>query len=80
MIRLWVDSSAQTGVSNYAHEHNGFESTAIKPMLPIKPRGVQRANDRRVLIFIFWVQRSGAPWRDLPQESWAIHDMLQSLR
>jgi transposase len=36
-------------------------------MLPNKPRGVPRVNDRRVLNGIFWVLRSGAPWRDLPQ-------------
>ena len=41
--------------------------TAIKPMLPNKPRGVPRVNDRRVLNGIFWVLRSGAPWRDLPE-------------
>jgi len=35
-------------------------------MLPNKPRGVARVNDRRVLNGIFWVLRSGAPWRDLP--------------
>ena len=28
--------------------------------------GVPRVNDRRVLNGIFWVLRSGAPWRDLP--------------
>jgi transposase len=39
---------------------------AIKPMLPNKPRGVPQVNDRRVLNGIFWVLRSGAPWRDLP--------------
>jgi transposase len=39
----------------------------IKPMLPNKPRGVPRVNDRRVLNGIFWVLRSGAPWRDLPE-------------
>jgi transposase len=43
------------------------QRTAIKPMLPNKPRGVRRANDRRVLNGIFWVLRSGAPWRDLPK-------------
>jgi transposase len=42
------------------------EWAAIKPMLPNKPRGVPRVNDRRVLNGIF-VLRSGAPWRDLPQ-------------
>jgi hypothetical protein len=41
----------------------------IKPMLPNKPRGVRRVNDRRVLNGIFWVLRSGAPWRDLPEAS-----------
>jgi transposase len=41
--------------------------SAIKPFLPNKPRGVPRVNDRRVLNGIFWVLRSGAPWRDLPK-------------
>ena len=36
-------------------------------MLPDKPRGVPRVDDRRVLDGIFWVLRSGAPWRDLPE-------------
>ena len=44
-----------------------YEWTTIKPMLPNKPRGVRRVNDRRVLNGIFWVLRSGAPWRDLPE-------------
>jgi transposase len=35
-------------------------------MLPNKPRGVRHVNDRRVLNGIFWVLRSGAPWRNLP--------------
>ena len=30
-------------------------------------RGVPRVDDRRVLNGIFWVLRSGAPWRDLPE-------------
>jgi transposase len=49
------------------HELTDHEWAAIKPMLPNKPRGVPRVNDRRVLNGIFWVLRSGAPWRDLPQ-------------
>jgi transposase len=44
-----------------------YEWTAIRPMLPNKPRGVPRENDRRVLNGIFRVLRSGAPWRDLPE-------------
>ena len=51
------------------YELTDQEWTAIKPMLPNKPRGVARVNDRRVLNGIFWVLRSGAPWRDLPGAS-----------
>ena len=38
----------------------------IQPLLPNKPRGVPRVDDRRVLNGIFWVLRTGAPWRALP--------------
>src|ERR1043166_1571381 len=48
------------------HELTDNEWTAIRPMLPNKPRGVPRVDDRRILNGIFWVLRSGAPWRDLP--------------
>ena len=48
-------------------ELSDYEWTAIKPMLSNKPRSVRRVNDRRVLNGIFWVLRSGAPWRDLPE-------------
>jgi transposase len=44
-----------------------YEWTAIKPMLPNKPRGTPRVNDRRVLNGILWILRSDAPWRDLPE-------------
>jgi transposase len=50
------------------YELTDHEWAAIKPMLPNKPRGVPRVNDRRVLNGIFWVLRSGAPWRDLPDD------------
>ena len=49
------------------YELSDFERSVIKPMLPNKPRGVPRVDDRRVLNGIFWVLRSGAPWRDLPE-------------
>src|ERR687883_1704703 len=48
------------------YELTDHEWTAIRPMLPNKPRGVPRVNDRLVLNGIFWILRSGAPWRDLP--------------
>src|SRR5437773_5347832 len=48
------------------YELTDHEWATIKLFLPNKPRGVPRVNDRRVLNGIFWVLRSGAPWRDLP--------------
>jgi transposase len=50
------------------YELTDHEWTAIQPMLPNKPRGVPRVNDRLILNGIFWVLRSGAPWRDLPDD------------
>ena len=44
-----------------------FEWRVIEALLPNKPRGAPRVNDRRVLNGIFWVLRSGAPWCDLPE-------------
>ena len=48
------------------YELSDSEWAIIEPFLPNKSRGVRRVNDRRVLNGIFWVLRSGAPWRDLP--------------
>lgn len=45
-----------------------FEWSVIQPLLANKPRGVPRVDDRRVLNGIFWVLRTGAPWRALPAE------------
>jgi len=39
----------------------------IEPLLSDEPRGVRRVDDRSVLNGIFWISRSGAPWRDLPE-------------
>jgi transposase len=51
---------------NMRYGLSDFEWSVIKPMLPNKPRGMPRVDDRRVLNGIFWLLRSGAPWRDLP--------------
>jgi transposase len=50
------------------YELSDFEWSVIAPLLPNKPRGVPRVDDRRVLKGIFWVSWTGAPWRTLPKE------------
>ena len=42
------------------------EWRVIAPVLPDEPRGIPQVDDRRVMNGIFWVLRTGAPWRDLP--------------
>ena len=49
------------------YELSDYVWIVIKAMLPNKPRGVRRVNDRRVLNGIFWVLRTGVLWRDLPE-------------
>jgi len=41
------------------YELTEFEWKTIQPLLPNKPRGVPRVDDRRVLNGIFWILRSG---------------------
>src|SRR5262245_5932832 len=61
------------------YELSDTEWRIIRAMLPTKPRGVPRVDDRRVLNVIFWVLRSGAP---LARSScnMSSNDLLQSLR
>jgi transposase len=51
------------------HELSDEEWAIIQPLLPNKPRGVPRVDDRRVLNGILWRFRTGAPWRDIPERS-----------
>ena len=44
-----------------------FEWSVIEPVLPRDRRGPKPRENRRVLNGIFWVLRTGAPWRDLPE-------------
>jgi transposase len=65
-IRLHIQPNlVSANMSQY--DLTDFEWRVIKPLLPNKTRGMRRVDDRRVLNGIFWVLRSGAPWRDLPE-------------
>ena len=61
-----VIQTPKLGARIMRYERADYEWVAIKPMLPNKPQGVPRVNDRGVPNGIFWVLRSGAPWRDPP--------------
>jgi transposase len=61
---LDVIQASKAGPRIMRYELTDFEWAAIRSFLPNKPRGVRRVDDRRVLNGIFWVLRSGAPWRD----------------
>ncbi|SFV19957.1 Putative transposase of IS4/5 family [Bradyrhizobium arachidis] len=50
-----VIQASKLGARIMRYELADYEWIAIKPMLPNKPRGVPRVNDRRVLNGIFWV-------------------------
>ena len=54
------------------YELSDYEWTAIKPMLPNKPRGVRRVNDRRVLNGISSASRftAGAAFHVEPIVTW----------
>ncbi len=43
------------------------EWVIISPLLPEQGRGAKRGDDRKVLNGIFYILRTGAPWRDLPE-------------
>jgi transposase len=54
-------------VTRRRYELTDKEWLIIEPLLPNKPRGVPRVDDRRVLNGILWRFRSGAPWAEVPE-------------
>ena len=49
------------------YELSDFEWSIMAPLLPNKPRGVARVDDRKVLNGIYWRLRTGSPWGDIPK-------------
>lgn len=54
-------------MSQRRYEITDFEWSIIQPLLPNKPRGVPRVDDRKVLNGIYWRLRTGSPWADIPE-------------
>jgi transposase len=54
-------------MSTRRYELTDFEWSIIAPLLPNKPRGKPRVDDRRVLNGIYWRLRTGSPWADIPE-------------
>ncbi len=62
------------------HNLSEMKWRLIEPLLPSKPRGVARAEDRRMINGTFYVLRTGS---DLPlrnSSSWSPFDVSQALR
>ena len=57
----WNAAGSPFGATVMRYELSDSEWNAIRVMLPNKPRGVARVDDRRVLNGIFWVLRPD--WR-----------------
>jgi transposase len=54
-------------MSQRRYELSDFEWSIIEPLLPNKPRGIPRVDDRKVLNGIYWRLRTGSPWADIPE-------------
>ena len=53
--------------TRHRYELTDFEWSIIEPLLPNKPRGVPRVDDRKVLNGIYWRLGTGSPWAEIPE-------------
>jgi transposase len=44
-----------------------FEWSVVEPLLPMDRRGPKPRNNRQILNGMFYILRTGCPWRDLPE-------------
>jgi transposase len=44
-----------------------FEWCVIEPLMPMDRRGPKPQNNRQIINGMFYILRTGSPWRDLPE-------------
>ncbi len=54
-------------MSGHRHDMTDAEWAILRSVLPQRHQGPRRIHDRRVMDGIFFVLRTGIPWRDLPE-------------
>lgn len=60
LIYSYAGTTATGGIAMARFDLSDKEWSLIRPLLPNKPRGVARVDDRRVINGIFYVLRTGA--------------------
>src|SRR5262249_46146384 len=60
--RLAVIQAPTTELRMMRYEIGDYEWGVIRPMLPNKPRGIPRVDDRRILNGIFWGLEGAGRW------------------
>ena len=54
-------------LSGDRHDMTDAEWEVLRPVLPTGRQGPVRKDDRRIMDGIFFILRTGSPWRDLPE-------------
>ena len=67
-------------MSGDRHDMSDAEWEILRSVLPHKHQGPERVRDRRVMNGIFFVLRTGTPWRDLPERYGPYTTWLQPLQ
>lgn len=66
-------------MSDHRFRLSDAQFARLEPLLPNKPRGAPRVDDRRVVSGIIHIIRGGLMWRDAPARLRAAEDASQPL-